>query len=110
MQPYAALIDSAATHHYLEGKVLPHCTHICAAQGPKVTVTNGGTISPIYQASIPIVASLSRLAQHAYVFDGLKIGSLIFVSQLCNDNCIATFFRYDIRVKKTAKSSFSENE
>ena len=29
--PYAALVDSATTHHYLEGEALPHCTDISTA-------------------------------------------------------------------------------
>ena len=41
--PYVALIESAVTHHYLEGEALPHCTDIHATQGPIVTVANGGT-------------------------------------------------------------------
>ena len=91
MQPYVALIDSAATHHSLEGKALPHCTHIHAARGPTATVVNGVIISPTYQASIPIVTSLYQSAQHAYVFNDIKTGSLISVGQLCNDGCIAIF-------------------
>ena len=46
LQHYEALINSTATHHYLEGEVLPHCTDIRAALVPTVTIANGGTISP----------------------------------------------------------------
>ena len=100
IQPYAALIDSKATHHYLESEVLPHCTNLRAAQGPKATVANGVTISPISQASIPITTSFSQSAQHTYIFDDLKTGSLISVGQLCNDDYVVIFSRYDVGVFK----------
>ena len=103
LQPYAALIDSAATHHYLEREALPHCKNIRAAQGPKVTIANGGTISPVSRASLPIANSLSQVAQHAFVFDDLKTGSLISVGQLCDDDCIAIFSRYDVKILKNNK-------
>ena len=103
MQTYTALIDSAATHHYLESKALPHCKNIRAAQGPKVTVANGGTISPVSQASLPIATSLSQAAQHAFVFDDLKTGSFISVGQLCDDDCIDIFSHYDVKILKNNK-------
>ena len=60
--PYAAIVNSAATHHYLEGEALTHCTDIRAAQGPTVTVANGGKITPTHQVSVPISTSLSQSA------------------------------------------------
>ena len=100
---YRALLDSTATHHYLEPEALPHCTNIHAAHGPKVTVANGGTISPILQATIPIAPLLSKRVKHAYVFNDLKTSSLISLGRLCDDECVAIFSRYNINVVKTEK-------
>ena len=100
---YCALLDFAATHHYLEPEALPNCTDIHAAHGTKVIVANGGTISPILQAAIPIAPLLSKRTTHAYIFDDLNTGSLIFLGQLCDDDCVAIFSRYNVSIVKTEK-------
>ena len=43
---------------------------------------------------------LSPAAQSAFVLDDLKTGTLISLSQLCDDDCIAIFSKYDVKVLK----------
>ena len=44
--------------------------------------------------------ALSTQAKTAYVLDELKTGTLISLSQLCDDDCIAIFTRYDVKIVK----------
>ena len=100
---YSALADTAATHHYLQTEAIPHCVDILPASGPRVTVANGGTICPQHQATLLLLNTISKSAQHCYVFDDLKIGSLISLGQLCDDDCIAIFSKYTLNVVKNDK-------
>ena len=102
---YAALADTAATHNYLEEKATEHCTNIQQAFGPNVKVANGNIISPTKQGILKISKELSNEAQHSFIFDELKTGSLISIGQLCDDDCIALFSKYHLKILKTTKSS-----
>jgi hypothetical protein len=48
----------------------------------------------------PLSSKLSPGAQSAFVLDDLKTGSLISLSQLCDDDCIAIFSKYDVQILK----------
>jgi hypothetical protein len=43
---------------------------------------------------------LSPKAQTAFVLDDLQTGTLISLAQLCDDDCIAIFNKYDVRILK----------
>jgi hypothetical protein len=43
---------------------------------------------------------LSSSAQSAFVLDELKTGTLISLAQLCDDDCIAIFTKYDVQIRK----------
>jgi hypothetical protein len=45
-------------------------------------------------------AKLSSPAQTAFVLDNLKTGTLISLAQLCDDDCIAIFTKYDVQIVK----------
>ena len=46
---------------------------------------------------------LTRNAKIAYSFSNLKNGSLIYIGQLCDDDCVAIFSKYDVKIKKDNK-------
>jgi hypothetical protein len=43
---------------------------------------------------------LSTPAQTAFVLDDLKTGTLISIAQLCDDDCIVIFSKYDVQIVK----------
>ena len=86
-----ALADTAASHHYLQDDKDNVCTYIHLKEVPPVTVANGNTIAPRSDVQIPLSTKLSEKAQHAFLFDNLKTGSLISIGQLCDDDRIAIF-------------------
>lgn len=49
---------------------------------------------------LPLSPHLSPAAQTAFVLDDLKTGTLISLSQLCDDDCIALFTKYNVKIIK----------
>jgi hypothetical protein len=52
---------------------------------------------------LPLSSSLSDKAQSAFALDDLRTGSLISLAQLCDDDCIAIFNKYDVKILKKDK-------
>ena len=52
------------------------------------------------QGQLQLSPALTTTAQHAFVLDDLKTGTLISLSQLCDDDCIALFTRYGVKIIK----------
>ena len=53
-----------------------------------------------HEATIPLSTSLSTDAQTGHILDNLKTGSLISIGQLCDDDCIALFGKYNLKIFK----------
>ena len=49
---------------------------------------------------LPLSPHLSTTAQAAFVLDELKTGTLISLAQLCDDDCIALFTKYNVKIIK----------
>lgn len=52
---------------------------------------------------LPLSSSLSATAQSAFALNDLKTGSLVSLSQLCDDDCVAIFNKYDVKIHKNNK-------
>ena len=54
---------------------------------------------------VPLVKELSTKAKVGHIFDSLlqSGGSLISIGQLCNNDCVALFTKYDIKIYKDGK-------
>ena len=100
---YNAFVDSVATYHFLQPTSLPACANIEKATGPKVAIANGKTITPQSKAHLNLSKRLSLQATKSYTFDDLKTGSLLSLGQLCDDDCIAIFTKYDVDIIKDGK-------
>jgi hypothetical protein len=55
------------------------------------------------KGKLPLSNLLSSTAQSAFVLDNLKTGTLISLSQLCEDDCIAIFTKYDVKILKDSQ-------
>ena len=91
-EPVEALVDTAASRHYLQDIAKQVCINIQVKLGPPVIVVNGNTITSHSEDKIPLSAKLTDKAQHTFLFDNLKTESLISLRQLYDDDCIAIFF------------------
>ena len=52
------------------------------------------------KGTLNLAKQLTTTAQSAFVLDNLKPGSLISLAQLCDDDCIAIFTNYDVKIVK----------
>jgi hypothetical protein len=71
--------------------------------GPSVQVANGNTIQTTKSAVIPLASELSTQAKSGHIFNNLKSGSLISIRQLCHDDCVALFIKYDEKIYKNGQ-------
>ena len=53
--------------------------------------------------SIPLSTSLSTHAKKAHIFDEIHSASLIYLIQLCDNDCIAILDKNDINILKNKK-------
>jgi hypothetical protein len=84
----------------------PHRTALTVkytSTGPSVRVANGENIETSKHALVPLAKELSTKAKTGHIFDALKSGSLISIGQLCDDECIALFTKYDVKIYKDGK-------
>ena len=84
----------------MQSNILPICKNIKRATGPEVSVANGETITPEFKALLPLSKNLSEKAQKAFIFEDLKTGSLVSLGQLCDDDCIENFSKYNVDIIK----------
>ena len=95
---------TGATGHYLDDTAEQYYTHIeHTSTRPSVRVANGENIETSKRATVPLAKELSDKAKVGHIFDDLQSGSLISIGQLCNDNCVALFMKYDIQIYKDGK-------
>jgi hypothetical protein len=60
----------------------------------------GPYIPTTLKGKLPLSDHLSSTAQSAFVLDDLKTGTLISLSQLCEDDWITIFTKYDVKILK----------
>ena len=94
------ILDSSATHHFtpITNTTVHNRQHI--SNGPTVRVATGETTTPKYTTTLPLHNKLSKNAKHTFVLDALPAQTLISLGQLCDDNCIAIFTKYDLQIIK----------
>jgi hypothetical protein len=66
-------------------------------------VANGDIIETTKRAIIPLTPELSASAKTGHIFNHLKSGSLISIGQLCDDDCVALFTTYDVKLYKNGQ-------
>ena len=101
---HTAIVDTGATGHYLDATAEQHCLDVQPTDtGPSVQVANGDNIETTKRATLQLSDSLSPQATTAHIFDDLKSGSLLSIGQLCDDDCIALFTKYNVHIYKNGQ-------
>jgi hypothetical protein len=101
---HTAIVDTGATAHYLHPSAAPHCLNLQHTHnGPSVQVANGDKIETTLRATIPLAPELSDQAKEGHIFHNLQSGSLISIGQLCDDDCVALFTKYHVKLYKNGK-------
>ena len=94
-----ALPETADTDHYLQPDALPHCSHIMrTTSGPTFHVANDNIINPNLRATLKMTNTISPKAQSVHVFNNITTGSLISAGMFFDDDCIAIFTKFDVKV------------
>ena len=60
-------------------------------------------MTPTHSGLLSLSPLLSDAAQSAFVLDNLKTGTLVSLSQLCDDDCVAIFTRFEVQILKNDK-------
>jgi hypothetical protein len=55
------------------------------------------------KGNLPLSPELSPTAQSAFVLNELQTGTLISLAQLCDDDCIVIFTKYNVKILKNDK-------
>jgi hypothetical protein len=96
-----AILDSGATGTFVTNADAHHLSSTSHGDdGPTILSASGTTMPTNLQGQLPLSKKLSPTAQSAFVLDDLKTGTLLSLAQLCDDDCIAVFTRYDVKLLK----------
>ena len=101
-----AIPDTGASTHFLKKEAIKNCTKIKQQNdGTQATAADGGKMKATHKIVVPLAPELSEKATTGYILDNLETGSLVSIAQLCDDDCIALFTKYDIKIIKMEKQS-----
>ena len=64
---------------------------------------DGNKMKATHSVSIPLTPQLSTPVSSGFVLDGLTTGFLISISKLCDDDCVALFSKYDVKIIKDGR-------
>ena len=54
----------------------------------------------LWYQNVCLSPALSKSTQYAFLFDNLKVGSLLSIGQLCDDDYIVIFTKYNVKIVK----------
>ena len=98
------ILDSGATGTFVSSAdALQLQRAVPIFNGPTVLSASGDVMTPTHSGILPLSSLLSNKAQSAFVLDDLKTGTLVSLSQLCDDDCIAIFSRFKVQILKQDK-------
>ena len=99
--PPHVILDSGATGTFVASADVVHLRHPTpTSTGPAVLSASGAVMSSTLHGLLPLSSLLSPQAQSAFVLDDLKTGTLVSLAQLCDDDCIAVFTKYNVQILK----------
>ena len=95
--PHHAIAGTGATGHYIAPHHMTSCTDITPTiYGPTVLAANGHKMKTTHNLTVPLAPTLSSQAYQGHLLQNLNTGSLISISKLCEDDCMATFSKKDV--------------
>ena len=96
-----AILDSGATGSFVTSSDQSLLKNVAPTiTAPTILAANGTIMPARSHGQLQLSPDLTAPAQHAFVLDDLQTGTLISLGQLCDDNCIALFTRYGVKILK----------
>jgi hypothetical protein len=96
-----AILDSGTTGNFVTPEDAPHLTNpVEIDDGPIVLSASGNPMPSAKKGTLPLSPHLTVQAREAFQLDELKTGTLISLSKLCDDDCLAIFSKFDVKILK----------
>ena len=99
------MTDNLATSNFIEEESLQYNSDLVLDSGPKVQVENRNEIVLHSPTKVPLAKEISNTVQYSFIFENLKASFLILIEKLCDDDCLALFFKYYLQIIKHHKKS-----
>ena len=64
-------------------------------EGPSAVTASGGELNANMRVNVPMAPELSKVATQGHIMTSLQTGTLISIGQLCDDDCVAIFSKYN---------------
>ena len=95
------ILDSGATGTFVARSDVVHLQRpVPILNGPTVLAASGDVMRTTLHGTLPLSPLLSATAQSAFVIDDLRTGTLVSLAQLCDDDCLAIFSKFDVKIVK----------
>ena len=72
---------------------------------PSSVTAIGGELNSTTRVNVPMASELSQVATQGHMMNSLQTVTLISIGQLCDDDCVAIFSKYNCKIVKMARSS-----
>ena len=98
--------DTGASRHYKDQASAPACTSeipLMPHEGPSSVTASRGKLTATTRVNVPMASELSQVATQGHIMNSLQTGTLISIGQLCDDDCVAIFSKYNCKIVKNGK-------
>ena len=72
-------------------------------EGPSAVTASGGELTANTRINVPMASELSEVATQGHIMTSLQTGTLISIGQLCDNDCVAIFSKYNCKIVKNGK-------
>ena len=98
--------DSGASKHFLKQTDTNILKSINKTNPMSVILPNKKKLLSKTSGQLQLHPSITKPASTAHVLPGMTNSSLLFIGQLCDDDCIAVFHKLHLNIFKTSKTIF----
>ena len=70
---------------------------------PSAVTASGGELTSTTRFNVPMASELSQVITQGHIMNSLQTGTLISIGQLCDDDCVAIFSKYNCKIVKNGK-------
>ena len=64
-------------------------------EGPSSVTASGGELTATTRDNVTMATELSQVATQGHIMKSLQTGTIISIGQLCDDDCVAIFSKYN---------------
>ena len=72
-------------------------------EGHSAVTSSGGELTATTRVNVTMASELSQVATQGHIINSLQTGTLISIGQLCDNDCVAIFSKYNCKIVKDGK-------